>query len=60
MKKWYKMRISLTLYEALEKCKDWDKFCEETGYSVYAVNEGGCDIEISLSEEQAKEHGIIR
>lgn len=54
------MRISLTLYEALEKCKDWDKFCEETGYSVYAVNEGGCDIEISLSEEQAKEHGIIR
>jgi len=53
------MRIILTLSEVLDKCNDWDSFCDKEGYSVYCVNEGGDDIEISLSEEKAKEYGII-
>ena len=55
-----KMRIYITLEEVLHKCNDWDKFCEEEGYSVWVVNEGGGDIEISLTEEQAKKYGIIK
>lgn len=54
------MRIVLTLSEVLDKCNDWDSFCDKEGYSVYCVNEGGDDIEISLSEEKAKEYGIIK
>ena len=54
------MRISITLEEVLDRCNDWDSFCEKKGWSVWAVNEGGGDIEISLSEEEAKEFGIIK
>lgn len=53
------MVISLTLAEILDKCNDWDFFCEEKGFSVWAVNEGGGDVEVSLTEEEAIKFGII-
>lgn len=54
------MRIVLTLSEILDRCNDWDSFCENEGYSVYAVKEGGGDLVVSLSEKKAKEYGIIK
>lgn len=54
------MKILMTLAEVLDKCNDWDYFCEEEGWSVWAVNEGGGDIELSFTEEQAYKYGILR
>jgi len=54
------MRIYLTLGEVLERCNDWETFCDKEGYSVWSVNEGGDDVEICLSESQAKEYGILK
>jgi hypothetical protein len=54
------MRIHMTLAEVLDKCDDWEYFCEEEGWSVWAVNEGGGDVEINLTEEQAYKYGILR
>lgn len=54
------MKIQLTLREVLDKCNDWDYFCEEEGWSVWAVNEGGGDCAVSLTEEQAKKYGILK
>lgn len=51
--------IRMTLGEILNTCDDWDKFCEDKGYSVWAVNEGGGHIEVSMSVEEAAEYGII-
>ena len=38
------MILTLTLSEVLEKCINWEKFCDEQGWDYYAVNEGGGDI----------------
>lgn len=54
------MTIYLTLAEVLDRCSDWDDFCEKEGWSVWAVNEGGGDIDVVLTEDKAKEYGIIR
>lgn len=55
------MNIQLTLSEILYKCNDWDFFCEEEeGWSVWAVNEGGGDCMVSLTEKQAKIYGILK
>lgn len=54
------MRIIITLEEVLDRCNDWDYFCDEEGYDIYCVNEGGGDIEIYLSEKKAKKYGIIK
>lgn len=54
------MKIKLTLSEILDRCNNWDKFCEEQGWSVWAVNEGGGDTEVILSEDEAIRYGIIR
>lgn len=53
------MTITLTLSEVLNRCHDWEKFCEDTGYSVNAIKEGGGGVEVTLSEQQAIEYGII-
>lgn len=56
------MEITLTLSEALHRCPqadDWEKLCKITGMGVWTVNEGGGDIEIILTLEQAQEVGII-
>jgi hypothetical protein len=54
------MKIILTLNEALNRCDDWDKFCENKGYDVYAVKNGGGNIEVELSEDEAISQGIIK
>ncbi len=53
------MTIHLTLEEALNRCNDWTALCAAKGWSEYAVREGGGDIEIVLTEEEALEYGII-
>ncbi|KKM90899.1 hypothetical protein LCGC14_1233970 [marine sediment metagenome] len=54
------MKIVLTLSEVLHRTHDWEKFCEEKGWSEWAVNEGGGDIEVSLTEEEAIKYGVLR
>ncbi len=54
------MTINMTLEEVLDKCNDWDYFCEEEGWSVWAVNEGGGDVEVYLNEEQCYKYGILK
>ena len=54
------MTIILTLEEVLDKCNNWEDFCEKEGWSEYAVNEGGGDITIYLTEEKAYEYGILK
>lgn len=54
------MIITLTLEEILDKCSDWDFFCEEEGWSVWAVNEGGGDIGVALSEDKCYKYGILK
>ena len=54
------MTITTTLSEVLEKCSNWDDFCDKKGFSVWAVNEGGGHIEVSLTKEEAIEFGLIQ
>lgn len=54
------MKIIISLGEILDRCNDWETFCDKEGYSEWCVKEGGDDIEIYLSEEKAKEYGIIK
>ncbi len=54
------MRIVLTLEEVLDRTHDWEKFCREQGWNEWAVNEGGGDIEVSLTEEDAIKYGVLR
>lgn len=54
------MTIVITLEEVLVRASDWDAFCEEKGYSVWCVNEGGGDNLINLSEKEAIKYGIIK
>lgn len=53
------MNITMTLGEILDRCNDWDYFCEEEGWSVWAVNEGG-NCNVSLTEEQCYKYGILK
>jgi len=54
------MIINMTLSEVLDKCNDWEYFCKEEGWSEWAVNEGGGDVEVYLTEEQAYKYGILK
>lgn len=49
----------MTLSEIMKTCKDWDKFCEVHGYSVWAVAEGGGDVQVTLTLKEAAAAGII-
>jgi hypothetical protein len=53
------MQIRMTLSEIKDKCDDWDYFCEQEGWSVYACAEGGGNITTTLDKEQVQEYGII-
>jgi len=53
------MKIHTTLEEILNRCNNWDDFCEDKGYDNYAVNEGAGHIQVSLTESEAKKYGII-
>jgi hypothetical protein len=52
--------MTMTLSEILSTCNDWDKFCDEKGFSVWAVNEGGGHVEVNLTIDEAEQFGIIR
>lgn len=54
------MKINMTLSEILDKCNDWEYFCEEEDWSVWAVNEGGGDCSVSLTEKQCYKYGIFK
>ena len=49
----------LTLKEVLDTCSDWDEFCRLHGFSEWAVNEGGGDVQVSLTTQQAHHLGIV-
>ena len=53
------MIINATLREILNNCNDWDVFCKDKGWSEWAVNEGGGDVEVELTFEEATKYGII-
>ena len=50
--------ITMTLEEILSNCDDWEKFCEEMGYSMWAVNEGGGDTEVEMTVAEARRFGL--
>lgn len=52
--------MRMNLQEIMDTCKDWDNFCALKGFSVYAVNEGGGDVEVELTTQEAHELGIVR
>lgn len=49
----------MTLREVYDTCRDWEKFCRETGLSVWSINEGGEDVQVSLTVKQAQDLGIL-
>lgn len=49
----------LSLEEILHTCYDWEQFCRLHGFNEYAVNEGGGDVQVQLSENQAHHLGIV-
>lgn len=54
------IKILITAREASDKY-NWEKFCDITGLSYWCLNEGMDDnLEFELTEEQAKQIGIIR
>lgn len=53
------MKIHTTLEEVLDKCNNWDLFCEEKGFSIWAVNEGCGDVSVTLTLDEAIRYGII-
>lgn len=52
--------MTMTLQEIMDTCPDWEKFCRIHGYNEYAVNEGGGDIQVHLTIQQAHELGIVK
>lgn len=54
------MRIGITPHELMEKGL-WDKFCDMTGTSVWAVKEGLLDSDdnLHLTEQQAIKLGLL-
>jgi hypothetical protein len=52
------MSITITLNELNDRC-DWDKVCEMFGLDQYCLSWGNLDVTYSLTEEQAKELGLI-
>lgn len=54
------MKVTLTCSELLNKCNDWIRTCQILGLSEWCCKEGYGDTEITLSEEQAKDFGVIK
>lgn len=53
------MIMRLTLQEILHTCNNWEEFCRLHGFSEWAVNEGGGDVEVELDAQQTHHLGII-
>lgn len=54
------MKILTTLSEVLDHCNDWEGFCQEFGWSEWAVNEGGGHVSVELTVEQVTRYGLLR
>ena len=52
--------MRMTLAEVLKTCTKWVLFCNEKGWSVHAVSEGGGQIEVELTLAEASYYGILR
>lgn len=52
------MKVTATLSEILN-AGHWDEFCQEQGWSEWAVNEGGGHIEVTLTKEEAERYGLL-
>jgi len=50
----------MTLQEILDTCPNWLKFCDKKGYSEWSVNEGGGDVQVHLTTQEAHELGIVK
>lgn len=50
----------MTLQEVMDTCKDWGKFCDIKGFSEWAVNEGGGDVTVNLTTQEAHKLGIVK
>lgn len=53
------MVITLTLNEVMDCCDDWEEFCRDMGWSIFACAEGGAGVTVSLTKEQAIKHGLL-
>lgn len=51
--------MTLSPEAILSLCNDWEYFCQEFGYNEYSVAEGGGDVLVELSIEQAIKFGIL-
>jgi len=49
----------MTLQEVMDTCKNWEQFCDAKGFSYWAVNEGGGNVDVRLSTQEAHEFGIV-
>jgi hypothetical protein len=52
------LTVDLTLSEISSK-GNWELFCEEKGWSYWACNEGGGEIRVTLTIEEAKRYGVL-
>lgn len=53
------MTIHMTLSEVAEECRSWQEFCEDKGFSEYAIREGGGDVEVQLTKEEVLKYEIF-
>jgi len=52
--------MTMTLQEIMDTCDSWERFCDLHGFSEWAVNEGGEDVQVTLSTHQAHHLGIVK
>jgi hypothetical protein len=49
----------MNLQEIMDTCNDWPQFCQLKGFCVYSVNEGGGDVDVELTIQEAHALGIV-
>lgn len=51
--------VKVSLGHVLRNGRNWLEFCNEFGYSEWAVNEGGEGVKVTLPLERAKYYGVV-
>lgn len=51
--------MRMNLQEISDTCKNWDLFCKMKGFDYYALNEGGGNIHVELTIQEAHKLGIV-